>query len=284
MITPKQAHPIYFIAEIGQNHQGDITIAKQMINSLKGLPVSCIKTAKRDVEICLTEQQKNKPYENPNSFGKTYYEHRSYLELPKDDFIELKRYSHECGFDFCSSYTDLNSLDFLCEMEVDSLKIASQRMDDVNLLKETSRSDLPIIISTGMSEIEHIDRAVNIFNNNEKYVLQCTSTYPCPEEDLNLNAIPVLKDRYRGRINGVGFSGHHIGVVPDVAAYMLGAKIIERHYTLDRAMKGTDHAASLEKRGVEYILDYILQVRNSLGDGNKRILPSESPAMKKLRG
>ena len=284
MITPKQAHPIYFIAEIGQNHQGDITIAKQMINSLKGLPVSCIKTAKRDVEICLTEQQKNKPYENPNSFGKTYYEHRSYLELPKDDFIELKRYSHECGFDFCSSYTDLNSLDFLCEMGVDSLKIASQRMDDVNLLKETSRSDLPIIISTGMSEIEHIDRAVNIFNNNEKYVLQCTSTYPCPEEDLNLNAIPVLKDRYRGRINGVGFSGHHIGVVPDVAAYMLGAKIIERHYTLDRAMKGTDHAASLEKRGVEYILDYILQVRNSLGDGNKRILPSESPAMKKLRG
>ena len=284
MITPKQAHPIYFIAEIGQNHQGDITIAKQMINSLKGLPVSCIKTAKRDVEICLTEQQKNKPYENPNSFGKTYYEHRSYLELPKDDFIELKRYSHECGFDFCSSYTDLNSLDFLCEMGVDSLKIASQRMDDVNLLKETSRSDLPIIISTGMSEIEHIDRAVDIFNNNEKYVLQCTSTYPCPEEDLNLNAIPVLKDRYRGRINGVGFSGHHIGVVPDVAAYMLGAKIIERHYTLDRAMKGTDHAASLEKRGVEYILDYILQVRNSLGDGNKRILPSESPAMKKLRG
>ena len=284
MITPKQAHPIYFIAEIGQNHQGDITIAKQMINSLKGLPVSCIKTAKRDVEICLTEQQKNKPYENPNSFGKTYYEHRSYLELPKDDFIELKRYSHECGFDFCSSYTDLNSLDFLCEMGVDSLKIASQRMDDVNLLKETSRSDLPIIISTGMSEIEHIDRAVNIFNNNEKYVLQCTSTYPCPEEDLHLNAIPVLKDRYRGRINGVGFSGHHIGVVPDVAAYMLGAKIIERHYTLDRAMKGTDHAASLEKRGVEYILDYILQVRNSLGDGNKRILPSESPAMKKLRG
>ena len=284
MSISRQRHPVYFIAEIGQNHQGDINIAKKMVDSLKGTAVSCIKTAKRDIDICLTEEQKNAPYDNPNSFGETYYEHRKNLELSKEDFVKLYRYSKESGFDFCSSYTDLNSLDFLCEVGVDALKIASQRMDDVKLLSETSHTKLPIIVSTGMSDWIHVDRAVDIFYKNEKYLLQCTSTYPCPEKDLNLKVIPMLKSRYQGRIDGVGFSGHHIGVAPDIAAYMLGATIIERHYTLDRAMKGTDHAASLEKRCIQYILEYILQVRNSLGSGNKELLPSEFPAMKKLRG
>ena len=246
--------PTYFIAEIGQNHQGDINIAKKMVDSLKGLSVNCIKTAKRDIDICLSEEQKIMIYNNPNSFGRTYYEHRKALELSHDHFIELKNYVEDAGFDFISSFTDKNSLDFLCEIGISGLKIASQRTSD-------------------------IDTAVNILKyNKELHLLQCTSTYPCPEEDLNLNVIPAYKDRYNQSIDTVGFSGHHIGVASDIAAYMLGAEIIERHYTLDRTMKGTDHPGSLEKRGLEYVLN------KALGSSKKEILKSELPALKKLRG
>ena len=277
-------HPVYFIAEIGQNHQGDINIAKKMVDSLKGLPISCIKTAKRDIDTCLSDEQKIMIYDNPNSFGKTYYEHRKALELSHDHFIELKEYVEKAGFDFISSFTDENSLDFLCNIGITGLKIASQRTSDIELLHKTAQTNLPVILSTGMSSLKDVDTAVNILCNNELDILQCTSTYPCPEEDLNLNVIPMYKERYKGKINRVGFSGHHVGVASDIAAYMLGAKIIERHYTLDRTMKGTDHPGSLEKRGIEYVLNYVSQVDKALGTSDKTIQRSELPALKKLRG
>ena len=276
--------PTYFIAEIGQNHQGDINIAKKMVDSLKNLPVNCIKTAKRDIDVCLSDKQKEMIYDNPNSFGRTYYEHRKALELSKEDFIELKNYVEAAGFDFISSFTDKPSLEFLQEIGCSGLKIASQRTADIELLNAVAETKIPTILSTGMSSIEDVDRAVEILHKNkELYLLQCTSTYPCPEEDLNLNVIPMYKDRYKN-IDTVGFSGHHIGVASDIAAYMLGAEIIERHYTLDRTMKGTDHPGSLEKRGIEYVLNYIDQVHKALGSSNKEILQSELPALKKLRG
>ena len=277
-------HPVYFIAEVGQNHQGDIKIAKKLVDSLKDLPVSCIKTAKRDIDTCLSEEQKNMIYDNPNSFGRTYYEHRKALEFSKDEFVEFKEYVEDAGFDFISSYTDVNSLDFLVDIGVTGLKIASQRVTDIKLLEATSNTNLPLILSTGMSDISDVDKAINILSNNEKYVLQCTSTYPCPENELNLNVIPMYKKRYGNKIDGVGFSGHHIGVASDIASYMLGATIIERHYTLERTMKGTDHIGSLEKRGIEYVLSYISQVEEALGTSDKRVLESEMPALKKLRG
>ena len=276
-------HPVYFIAEIGQNHQGDINIAKKLVDNLKDLPVSCIKTAKRDIDTCLSEKQKNMIYDNPNSFGRTYYEHRKALEFSKDNFIEFKNYVEDAGFDFISSFTDLNSLDFLLDIGTKGLKIASQRLTDIKLLNATSNCELPIIISTGMSELTDIDNAIDILSKNEKYLLQCTSTYPCPDNELNLNVIPMYKKRYKNRINGVGFSGHHVGIASDIAAYMLGSKIIERHYTLERTMKGTDHSGSLEKRGIEYILKYINQVHQALGSSDKKILDSEIPALKKLK-
>ena len=276
--------PVYFIAEIGQNHQGDIKIAKKMVDSLKGFPVACIKTAKRDIDVCLSEEQKNMIYNNPNSFGRTYYEHRKALELSKDDFIELKNYVENAGFDFISSFTDENSLDFLCDIKVSGLKIASQRTADIKLLESTNKRGLPVILSTGMSNIEDVDRAVNILSDVPLDILQCTSTYPCPEDELNLNVIPTYIKRYAGKVNRVGFSGHHVGIAPDIAAYMMGAKIIERHYTLSRSMKGTDHSGSLELSGIQYILKYIKQVHMALGNSNKEILASEIPALKKLRG
>jgi len=282
-MKPKN-QPVYFIAEIGQNHQGDINIAKKMVDSLKGLPVSCIKTAKRDIDTCLSEEQKSMIYDNPNSFGKTYYEHRKALELSHDHFIEFKEYVESAGFDFISSFTDKNSLDFLCDIGISGLKIASQRTSDLELLKATNKKGLPVILSTGMSSLADIDAAVDILSDVELDILQCTSTYPCPEEELNLNVIPMYMKRYAGKVNRVGFSGHHAGVAPDIAAYMLGAQIIERHYTLDRAMKGTDHPGSLELSGIQYILKYIDQIQKALGSSNKEIQQSELPALKKLRG
>jgi len=283
-ILNNKKHPSYFIAEIGQNHQGDINIAKKMVDSLKGLPVSCIKTAKRDIDTCLSEEQKNMVYDNPNSFGKTYYEHRKALELSHDHFIELKNYVEDSGFDFISSFTDENSLDFLCDIGISGLKIASQRTTDLDLLKSTSETRLPVILSTGMSTLSDVDTAVNILSkNSELYVLQCTSAYPCSEKDLNLNVIPSYSKRYGNKINGVGFSGHHIGVASDIAAFMLGAKIIERHYTLERTMKGTDHVGSLERQGISYVLNYISQVSEALGSHSKELLDCELPALNKLR-
>jgi sialic acid synthase SpsE len=278
-------HPVYFIAEIGQNHQGDINIAKKMVDSLKGLPVSCIKTAKRDIDVCLSDEQKEMIYDNPNSFGRTYYEHRKVLELSKDDFIEFKNYVESAGFDFISSFTDKPSLDFLQEIGTTGLKIASQRTADLELLRAVADTKLPTILSTGMSNIDDVDRAVEILkNNDELHLLQCTSTYPTPENELNLNVIPMYQKRYEGIVNSVGFSGHHGGVAPDIAAYMMGSRIIERHYTLSRSMKGTDHPGSLELQGVQYILKYIEQVKQAMGTSEKYVLESEKPALMKLRG
>ena len=275
---------VYFIVEIGQNHQGSIDIAKKMVDSLDRLPVSCFKTAKRDIDVCLSEEQKNMIYENPNSFGKTYYEHRKNLELSKDEFLELKTYVESKGYDFISSFTDENSLDFLSEIGVSGLKIASQRLTDLHLLTKAAETKLPTVISSGMSNIEDIDNVVSLFGGVEKYLLQCTSSYPCLIEDLNLNVIPTFMERYGESVNGYGLSGHHIGISPDIAVYMMGSRIIERHYTLSRSMKGTDHAASLETKGVENILKYISQIKRAMGSNEKNILDCERPAMKKLRG
>jgi sialic acid synthase SpsE len=279
----KKKHGVYFIAEIGQNHQGSLDIAKKMVDKLKGTGVSAIKTAKRDIDTCLTEEQKNMIYDNPNSFGHTYYEHRKALEFSKDDFIELKEYIEDNGFDFISSFTDLNSLDFLNEIGVNILKIASQRITDLSLLREASKTNKTIILSSGMSSQQDIEVAIHLFSNNNKYLLQCTSCYPCEIKDLNLNVLKIYIEKYQKIVNGFGFSGHHVGIAPDIAAYMLGADIIERHYTLHRYMKGSDHAASLELDGIKYILKYISQIRESMGSFEKNILECELPAIKKLR-
>jgi len=276
---------LYFIAEIGQNHQGDINIAKKMVDQLVGTGVSAIKTAKRDIDVCLTEKQKQMPYINNRSFGKTYYEHRKALELDKNEFKELKKYSESKGFDFISSFTDKSSLDFLVnECEVKYLKIASQRATDIRLLKDASQTGLPTIISTGMCDIEDVDRCINIFSNVDKYLMQCTSAYPCKDSDINLNIIKTYQERYKDKIVAYGLSGHHTSIAPDLAAFLMGATIIERHFTLDRTMKGTDHNGSLELDGVIKIIRYINQIKTALGTYEKKILESELPTILKLKG
>jgi sialic acid synthase len=276
---------LYFIAEIGQNHQGDINVAKKMVDQLVGTGVSAIKTAKRDIDTCLSEEQKVMPYLNKNSFGKNYYEHRKALELSNEDFLELKIYSEERGFDFISSFTDEISLDFLVnECNSKYLKIASQRMADIDLLEKTAATGREIIISTGMSNMEDVDRAMTIFKNNKKHLMQCTSSYPCVESDINLNVIKTYQEKYKDIVDCFGLSGHHMSIAPDIAAFLMGANIIERHFTLDRTMKGTDHIGSLELDGVRKIIKYIKQVEEAMGSFDKFVLESEMPALIKLRG
>jgi sialic acid synthase len=224
------------------------------------------------------------PYLNKNSFGKTYYDHRKALELSNDDFLELKRYSEDRGFDFISSFTDEVSLDFLVNVcNLRYLKIASQRMADIELLKKAADTGREIIISTGMSNIEDVDRAMDIFKNNKKYLMQCTSSYPCVESDINLNVIKTYQEKYKD-VECFGLSGHHMSIAPDIAAFVMGANIIERHFTLDRTMKGTDHIGSLELDGVRKIIKYIKQVEEAMGSFDKYVLDSEMPALIKLRG
>ena len=274
---------VYFIAELGQNHQGSLTIAKEMVDSLVGMGVAAIKTAKRDIDTCLPDELKSMPYLNHNSFGATYYEHRKALELSEEDFNELKEYSEARGFDFISSFTDAPSLRFLSEIGVDCLKIASQRVADLPLLQMVAEMPHPVILSTGMSSIDDVDRAVSILEGRELWVLQCTSTYLCDVSETDLRVLQTYVDRYGDRISGVGFSGHHGGIAPDLASFMMGSQIIERHYTLDRAMTGSDHAASIERRGVELIMRYIRQMRAAIGSGQKTLYDSERSAMRKLR-
>jgi sialic acid synthase SpsE len=276
---------VYFIAEIGQNHQGDIRIAKQMVDTLVGSGVSAIKTAKRDIETCLTEEQKRMPYENPNSFGKTYYEHRKALELSHDEFEDLKNYIEKSGFDFIPSFTDIPSFDLINKIGCEKIKIASQRVADIKLLQHVANEfDGAVYMSSGMSNIIDINKMIDIFKNNEKYLLQCTSVYPCPEELLNLSVLKFYRKLYLGTVDGFGFSGHHVGIAADLCAYLFGAKIIERHFTLNRAWKGTDHAASLGIDGVRKIIKYIDQIDDAIGISDKYVLPEELPAIKKLRG
>ena len=276
---------VYFIAELGQNHQGSIAVAKKMVDTLIGSGVSAIKTAKRDIDTCLTEKQKKMPYENQSSFGKTYYEHRKALELSDAEFEELKNYIEKNGFDFIPSFTDVKSFDFINLIGCKKIKIASSRVTDVKLLQHAADNFGDIVyMSSGMSNFEDIEKMIEIFKNNKKYLLQCTSVYPCPDELLNLLTISAFKMRYYRDVDGFGFSGHHTGIAPDIAAYICGAKIIERHFTLNRSWKGTDHAASLGIDGITKIIKYIEQIDAAMGSGAKKILSEEATAIKKLRG
>jgi len=276
---------LYFIAELGQNHQGDINIAKKMVDALVGTGVRAIKTAKRDIDTCLTEEQKNMIYDNEHSFGRTYYEHRKALELSLEQFHELKNYVENKGFDFISSFTDIQSFQFLNAIKIKKLKVASQRITDTILLEKVAHYFAgEIFMSSGMSDLKHVDHMVSIFKNNKKYLLQCSSIYPCPEKQLNLRVLKAYRKRYKNLVDGFGFSGHNMSIAPDIAAYALGATIIERHFTLDRKMKGTDHAGSLEIHHIKKLIKYLKQVGKCLGNSDKHILKEELPSIKKLRG
>ena len=270
----KEFENIYFIAEVGINHNGSIDIAKKIIQMASVFGANAIKFQKRDPKKLWSEDYLNRPYNNDFSFGKTYGEHKAYLEFDNEQYFELKKYADKYNIDFLVSAFDIDNLKFIVEeLNVPAIKIASPFISHIPYLKEASKYDLPIFLSTGMHYIEEIDKAVEILKKNDNLVImQCTSIYPLNTDDINLRVLETYKKRYNCNI---GYSGHGAGVTSTLVATLFGAIVIEKHVTLDRSMRGPDQGASLESRGLELTIKYMQTGLKSLGSNEKQVLEEE---------
>lgn len=270
--------PCYIIAEIGINHNGDVGLAKQLINVAVGAGCSAVKFQKRTIEVVYSAVELAKPRENP--FGPTNGDLKRGLELDLEEYREIDRYCKEVSIDWFASCWDEGSVDFISQFDVPCFKIASACLTDDNLLRHTRAVGKPILLSTGMSTIEQIDHAIEVLGRKDLILMQACSTYPAYYEELNLRVINTLMERYA---LPVGYSGHETGLPSSVAARVMGACVIERHITLDRSMWGSDHAASLEPNGITRLVRDIRLIEKSMGDGIKRVLEREQPVIDKLR-
>ncbi len=270
--------PCYVVAEIGINHNGDIDLAKKLINVALGADCDAVKFQKRTIDVVYSPEELAKPRESP--FGTTNGDLKRGLEFEQEEYEEIDRYCREVKIDWFASCWDEASVDFIAQFKVPCFKVASASLTDDNLLRHTRAVGKPIILSTGMSTIKEIDHAVEVLGKQDLAILHACSTYPAYYEELNLRVIDVLRDRYGVP---VGYSGHETGLPSSVAAAVLGACMIERHITLDRSMWGSDHAASLEPNGITRLVRDIRLIEKSMGDGVKRVLEREQPIIKKLR-
>ncbi len=278
----KKMNGVYLIAEIGINHNGDINIAKKLIDATNACGWHCAKFQKRNPEVCVPEDQKSNIRSTP--WGKmTYLEYKNKVEFEKEQYDIINEYCLEKPLPWTVSIWDIDSLNFIREYDVPFIKIPSAHLTNRELLAETAKSNIPVIISTGMSTWEIIDDAVKILDdhNAEYAILHCNSTYPAPYEELNLNIIPLMKNRYNCII---GYSGHEYNLEPSVIAVTMGAEIIERHITLNHSMWGTDQKASLEVHAMDLLRKRIVDINSILGGTEKIITESEKSVMKKLRG
>ena len=270
--------PCYIIAEIGINHNGDIDIAKRLIDLAKLSGCDAVKFQKRTVDIVYTAEELAKPRENP--FGETNGDLKYGLEFGQEEYQELDKYCLDKKMPWFASCWDEGAVDFIDQFNVPCYKIASASMTDDDLLRHTKAKGKPIIMSTGMSTLEQIDHAVEVLGKDNLIILHTTSTYPAYYEELNLSVIPALKKRYDVPI---GYSGHETGIATSTASVALGACVVERHITLDRSMWGSDQAASLGPNGIIKMVGEIRLLEKSLGDGVKRVIEREEPIIKKLR-
>lgn len=272
-------HPVYIIAEIGINHNGNIDVAKQLIDASAEAGCDAVKFQKRTPELCVPDDQKDKMRHTPWGYI-SYMEYREKVEFGKDEFSEIVDYCQEKGIDWQASAWDEPSVDFLEQFAPIAHKVASASLTDSALLLKMRQQGRPIILSTGMSQMEQIKAAVELVGTDDLILAHCTSAYPCPPAELNLKMIQTLRDMYPCPI---GYSGHEVGLPTTVAAVTLGASLIERHITLDRAMWGSDQAASIEPGGLRKLVKYIRVVEEALGDGVKSVYESEQPGLQKLR-
>jgi len=271
--------PVYVIAEIGLNHNGDVEIAKRLIDMAAAAGAQAVKFQKRTPEISTPEHMKDVPRETP--WGTmSYLEYRYRVEFERPQYEEIARHAASLGLDWFASPWDEPSVDFLEELDVVAHKVASASLTDSGLLRRLASTRKPIILSTGMSTIEQIDAAVELLGTERLVLLHATSTYPLPPEEANLRTITTLRERYRVP---VGYSGHEPGLQISLAAVALGAVAVERHVTLDRTMWGSDQAASLEPRGFTTLVRDIRILEKALGDGVKRVFPGELAPLSKLR-
>ena len=271
-------HPCFIVAEIGINHNGDLELAKRLIDAAASNGCNAVKFQKRTVEVVYSPEELTRPRES--LFGSTNGDLKRGLEFGQAEYEEIDHYCREKGILWYASCWDEGSVDFIEQFTPPCHKIASASLTDDNLLRHHRYCGRPIILSTGMSTLEQIDHAVDVLGTDDLIILHCTSTYPSQIEELNLRTIQTLRERYDVP---VGYSGHEVGLAPSVAAAALGACMIERHITLDRAMWGSDQAASVESQGFWRLIKDIRAVEKALGDGVKRVWPSEVPVMNKLR-
>jgi N-acetylneuraminate synthase len=271
-------HPCYVIAEIGINHNGDIDLAKRIIDVAVAAGCNAVKFQKRTIEVVYSEEELARPRESP--FGTTNGELKYGLEFDQQEYEELDLYCKDKQIAWFASCWDEQAVDFIDQFNVPCYKIASASLTDDKLLRHTRATGKTIMLSTGMSTLEQIDRAVEVLGKNDLLIMHSCSTYPAYYEELNLRVIPLLKERYGVPI---GYSGHETGLPSTVAAVVLGACLVERHLTLDRSMWGSDHAASLEPNGITRLMRDIRLIETSMGDGVKRVIEREVPIMKKLR-
>jgi len=273
----------FIIAEIGNNHNGDINTALKMIKIAKDIGVDAVKFQVKNIETAFSKELLDKSYDGQNSFGKTYREHKMALEFSEEQLKQLYNYAREIGIICFSTPFDIDSVQLLEKLNNPIYKISSFHVTDLKLIEEICKTQKPIILSTGMSTIQEIDAAVTLIRKyHEQFVLlQCTSCYPTKDEDVNLRVIPFLRTKYDCP---VGYSGHEKGLAITTASLTLGACVIEKHFTLDRTMKGPDHASSLEPTGMSLIVTRSKRIFNALGSSEKTVLDCELDNRKKFRG
>ncbi|XP_065219419.1 sialic acid synthase [Planococcus citri] len=275
-------HPCFFIAEVGQNHQGSLEIAKKLIDAAHEAGANCVKFQKTSLSDKFTKSALERPYDSEHSWGNTYGEHKLYLEFSLDDFIELKSYAEKRNLLFTASAKDIPSLDFLVDLDVPFIKIGSGDSDDFLLLEKASKCGKPLIISTGMQNMNTVRQVYNtVKSHHDGFVLlHCVSSYPTDPVDVNLRVIQQYKKEFQDIV--VGYSGHELGTIISVAAVTLGAKVIERHITLDKNQKGSDHLCSLLPQEFKQMVTDIRTIESALGSRNKEFLPCERKCFEKL--
>ena len=274
--------PAYVIAEIGHNHQGEVEKAKALVRAARECGADAVKLQKRDNAQLYTRALYDAPYDNEHSFGRTYGEHREALELSAAEWLELREFSREEGITLFGTVFDEPSADFLHELDLPAFKIASGDLTNTPLLRHVAALGRPIFLSTGGGTMEDVERAVDTILplNAQLCVMQCTAAYPCEVEELNLGVIESYRERFPDLV--IGLSDHQSGIAMSLVGYMLGARVIEKHFTLNHAWKGSDHAFSLMPEGMRRLVRDLHRVPDAVGDGVKRPLASEARPLEKM--
>ena len=273
----------FFIAEIGINHNGDLDITKKLIDMAKETGCDAVKFQKRDIDVVYTQEYLDSPRQSP--WGTTQRAQKEGIEFGEKEYDEIDRYCKEVGVLWSASAWDIQSQHFLRKYDLPFNKVASAMLTHLDLLNEVASEGRHTFISTGMSTYEEIDAAIEIFENHNCSItlLHCVSTYPCKDEDCNINMITSLKERYADKNIPIGYSGHEEGILPSILSVSLGAMAIERHITLDKKMYGSDQSASIEREDMDRLVTSSRNVINTLGTGQKVFLNHEMPVAQKLR-
>lgn len=273
---------MYVIAEVGHNHQGDLEQCKKLFRAAKECGANAVKLQKRDNKSLFTKAKYDSPYDNPNSYGATYGEHREFLEFGHEEYKALGELAKELDITFFSTPFDFKSADFLEEFNTPMYKIASGDLLNIPLMKYVAKFGKPMIVSTGGGKLEDVRRAYDAIMpiNPKLAILQCTSSYPARPDQLNFRVIETYRKEFPDTV--IGYSGHDNGIVLPIVSFMLGARIVEKHFTLDRSLKGTDHSFSLAPTGLKNMVRDLHRARESLGSGQKKIDKGEVEPLTKM--